>query len=198
MGAFDGHIEVGGLSCRRFSGEAEAALLFAAGRMAAARACLDESLERNVSDPRAWTLLFDLHRALGEREAFEAMLAAFREVFPRAPVPAWESTAIPAGSGVVALSGVLACAADLQPLRAAHRARIVALDLGRLARIDFAMLPAFCAELHALAAGGRRVILANVCELHEIVLRELGLPAGLALLPRRAAAATPAEMALAA
>ena len=198
MGAFDENIEVGGLSCRRFSGEAEAALLFAAGRVGAARACLDEVLEGNVSDPRAWTLLFDLHRALGEREPFDAMLAAFREVFPRAPLPSWESPPIPGGPGVVVLSGVLACAADLQPLRMAHRSRIVAVDLGRLARSAFAVIPASCAELHSLVAGGRRIILANVCELHEIVLREVGLPATLTVLPRRAAAAAHTDLALAA
>lgn len=196
MRAAGDSIEMAGLSCRRVGGAGEAALLFAAGHVAAARACLDEVLERNVSDPRAWTLLFDLHRVLHERERFDAMLAAYREVFPQAPVPAWESPAIPSGSAAIALHGVLACPADLRPLQSLHGARIVAIDCGRLERLDFALAPMFCSTLRQAVAAGKRIILANVCDLHEALLAEVGLPAGLTLLPRRAAAT--ASLALAA
>lgn len=191
-------IELGGLSCRRLHGCVEAALLFAAGRVADCRSCLGEMLEANPSDPRPWAMRFDLHRALGEQAQFDSLLECFRERFPAAPLPSWSGAAIPAGAGVIALTGVLARPSDLAPMLAAGAARIVAIDLGRLERLDYALAPLFCASLRALAARGKRILLANVCELHGVLLREIGLPDAIAVLPRRTAAEAEERMALAA
>lgn len=198
MGAPEDVIDLGGLSCRSLHGPLEAALLFAAGKVQAARACLEEVLERGISDPRAWTMLFDLHRVLGERAQFDVLLDSYRQLFPGAPVPSWSNAGMPAGTGVIPLCGVLARSSDLEPLRAAHRARIVAIDLGCLERLDFTLAPVFCALVRMLVSRGKRIILANVCELHVALLREMGLPESITVLPRRALAAPGPGLALAA
>ena len=198
MDAATGPIVVGGLESRRFSGALEGALLFAAGHAAAARACLDDLLQENVSDPRAWTPLLDIHRLLGERDCFDALMSSYREVFPRAPAPSWDCGPIPRGPGVITLCGVLARSADLQALQVPHGHHIVAIDLGRLERLAFGLTPVFCSALHRAAAMGKRVILANVCELHELLLREVGLPPQVTVLPQRPAAAYEGSVAAAA
>ena len=170
-------------------GAVEASILFAAGFVEGARACLAELRDRDIGAPRAWTLIFDLHRALGERSAFVELLEQFGAIFPDVAQPCWASPGIP-GGGVVALEGRISSAADLDPVRNVAKSRIVVLDFGRLSRIDFTVAPELCALLRVYVDRSVRVILANVSELHELLLRETGLPTELTLLPRRTAAPT--------
>jgi ABC-type transporter Mla MlaB component len=84
------------------------------------------------------------------------------------------------------LEGVLASMRDVRPLvEAAKSRRTIGVDFSRVERIDFGFAPALCALLRGWGMQGRRVILANIAELHAELLQCVGLGAHVALLRRR-------------
>jgi hypothetical protein len=184
----------------RVEGLDEAAILFSAGCERAACALLAAWCEERPESQGAWTMHFDALRALGDRPAFEDLLPRYGAQFPAAAAPTWSTPPLPAGAGMVRLEGVIESAANLQAVAALAPSRsILALDLGDVLRIDFAFAPLFCAAMRSLVRQSRRVILANVAELHARLLAVSGLPGEVVVLPRRAAlasqaAAEPARM----
>ena len=178
----------------RLEGLDEAAILFSAGHGAAARAVLETLCDQGMTVLSPWTMLFDVLRAHGERDDFEALLPRFGKLFPQSSVPTWSTPPLAAAASTLRLGSVLEGASDLEPLVARARThRVLAVDLGDVLRIDFAFAPVLCATLRQMVIyQSRKVILANVAELHGRVLAIAGLPPEVVVLPRRAALATPA------
>ena len=110
----------------------EAALLYAHGRSVEAADLLQQTLVAGGTDPtgiEVWAMLFDLFRAEGDWQGFEALTGRFQQAFGRA-APQWISDEEiaglppdlrPGGSAYFELSGVLDT--RLAPALAALRAR---------------------------------------------------------------------------
>lgn len=176
-------------SCEALADLPEAAVLFAAGLTDAARACLEQSIARMPSEPRAWTMLFELHQALDDRAAFDSLAERYARARPGAPVPPWVQAPCHAHAEMIRMSGVLADEAVVMELLAqGRRRRVVALDVADVTRIDYGLAPKFCGALRLLSLQSKRVILANVGELHHQLLALMGLPSSIALISRRASA----------
>lgn len=171
----------------RFETTGEAALLHAAGFTRGALAMLCRECDRHgaAAGPKAWTMLFEACHLLGERAEFDRLCAAYHERFG-ASAPPWGYAPAIAVPGMARLEGVLASMRDVRPLvEAAKSRRTIAVDFSRVERIDFGFAPALCALLRGWGMQGRRVILANIAELHAELLQCVGLGAHVALLRRR-------------
>lgn len=124
-----------------------AALLFASGQAAAARALLEQGVSSDHDtgqSPLAWLALFDLLQRAGDRAAFDQYALSYSVQFERS-APMWEEnnapkSAGPAPAGYVAISGKLT--ADSKPqvegLRRAVAKRVAhaRLDLGAVVGFD--------------------------------------------------------------
>ncbi|HZZ91882.1 MAG TPA: hypothetical protein VFE23_04925 [Usitatibacter sp.] len=185
-GAPDARIDLPHLTCVPMVGLAEAALLFSASHVEAARRALEDACRRYPGETRAWAMRFDLHRALGEREAFEALRAPYGGACPAGPAPVWRTAAVGAGE-TTRLRGVLKGGTEYEELREELRSRrVVVLDFEDVTRIDFAFAPILCRDLRFLALPSRRVIVANAGELHGELLAAVSLHRDVTVLPRRA------------
>lgn len=176
-------------SCEPLVGLPEAAVLFAAGRAEAARACLEHALLRVPCEPLAWAMLFELHRALDDRASFDSLAERHARARPGTPAPSWVFAPSHAETDMIRLSGVLAHESVIGEILAQSRTRrVVALDVGEVTRIDYALAPKLCEALRVLSLQSKRVILANLGELHHQLLALMGLPPSIALIARRVAA----------
>lgn len=122
-----------------------AAILYANGQDAAARATLESSIQGN-GEPGAvklWAMLFDLLRLKGERAAFDALGLEFARVCELSP-PSWDLEPVVsnqvqrAAAGSVVLQGVMAGDDPVFDglLLALSEGQNRSLDLGRLAGLD--------------------------------------------------------------
>lgn len=154
----------------------EAAVLFAAGFVEPAMDQLVATIRREPGDRRPWLMLLDLYRVTARRSAFELVAARYARTF-QAAAPSWEIPRPSDSSGTVALEGGLSRAADLDPLHKGAAARkIVVVDMGGVERLHYAFAAAFVAALRNMKAGGKRVILIHVAEIHATLLEMFGAP----------------------
>jgi len=135
-----------------------AALLFASGQAAPARASLEQGVVNDHDaklSPLAWLSLFDLLQRAGDRNAFEQFSLQYVVQFERS-APSWEESggrpqaAKAAQGGYVAITGKLsgASAAQVDGLRRA-------IDKGMtLARVDLTQVAGFDDEGARLLAAG--------------------------------------------
>jgi anti-anti-sigma regulatory factor len=157
-----------------FDPPTEAAILYAAGFAPAAAALLEGECRRDGGDAATWLMRLELHRAAGQRDAFEATAARYLERFGE-PAPAWEPPAPLALAGSVRLEGVVDSMAKLAALvEAAQSARTVIVDVGQVERFDFHFAPVLCALFRTWGLQSKGVILANIGELHARLLAAMG------------------------
>jgi hypothetical protein len=174
------------VTCEALVGLPEAAILFAAGRDQAARACLEQSLSLAPSEPRAWAMLFELHHALDDRCSFDSLAVRHAGMRPGIPVPPWGSPPSRVHAGMIRMSGVLKDEAVISELLTQGKTRrVVALDFAEVTRIDYELAPRLCGALRLLNMQSKRVILANLGELQLELLALMGLPAQVSLIARR-------------
>jgi len=167
----------------------EAAVLFAAKFDQAAEELLRErvALGGERSERVAWVMLLEIFHALGRRAEFEALAHRYRTAFGASSRPAWGFPAQVSAPGTFQLKGTLATSGDLAGLVAHARSRAtVAIDMGHVDRIDFAFAASFCELLRVFRIQGKRVILANIAEVHAALLESLDTGQHLVLLRRKA------------
>ncbi|MFZ9334955.1 MAG: STAS domain-containing protein [Burkholderiaceae bacterium] len=154
-----------------------AAILFANGDRAAAQTGLQAAIAPGAPcarDDSAWLALFDLHRAVGQRKAFDALSAQYRAILRKSP-PSWvdlveQAAATEAASPAQpALSGTLR--GDISAMLQALDAQLpasgpIVVSCSTLQRMDF--IAAGCLLNWALAhkAAGRELSLIDV---HRLV-----------------------------
>jgi anti-anti-sigma regulatory factor len=153
--------------------------------------------EKAAGDARPyWTLLFELYILEGKAQAFEELALEYAVAFEVSP-PNWEvyvntvaaASAKPApavalksapapGAMGFELKGVLseASANQIAELNAYAAARAeVAVDMGKVLRIEFAFTPTLFDAVKAIQLAGKRVILANLNEVNAALLEALGV-----------------------
>ena len=125
-----------------------AALMYASGQAAQARAVLDDGIVNDADakqSPLAWLALFDLLQRAHDRAAFDQLALQYVVQFERS-APAWEegdgpgaAPAKPSPAGYVAITGQLTggVASPLEGLRRAIDKRVAH------ARVDFSQLTGF-------------------------------------------------------
>ena len=142
-----------------------------------------------------WTLLFELYILQGKAQPFEDLGLEYAMAFEMSP-PNWEvyvnavaeqaKSAAPAAAAAArgapeagfGLKGVLSAASANQVAElAAHAASQteVAVDMGRVLRIDFSYTAAFFDVIKAIQLAGKRVILTDINELNAALLEALGV-----------------------
>ena len=162
----------------------EAAVLFAAKFAGAAERLLRSHLEGQPDDPVAWMMLLELLHFTGKRQEFDESAQAFSTAFGR-PAPAWGFPEPVRSSGTFELVGTIAANANLEGLVPHARARsTVAIDMSRVVRIEFAFAATLREALRLFHHQGKRVILANIAEIHAALLESLGPMDYLVLLRR--------------
>ena len=156
----------------------EAAILHSAGFSEPAIALL-EAYIASVPARGASLVLLDLYFATGKQAEFERTVMTYLGAFPQEPAPRWGTPAAVASVGTLQLEGVLDASTDcLARLREyAGSRRAFALDMSQVSRIAFPFLGEFAAALRAFNQQGRRVILANISELHTVLLQAVGVQA---------------------
>lgn len=170
----------------------EVAILYANGDTATARLLLADAVAAHApgsADRTAWWMLFDLHHASGDQQAFDDLAIDYLGTFETSP-PSWRPAIADAPGGVVptaALSGVLdgASAAQIGRIGAAAegvdgRAPMLRLDFSRVAAVE----PEGCALLHdalrsvqrdrELVLAGAEELLAQVAALLDVGRRDGG------------------------
>ena len=142
-----------------------------------------------------WLLLFELLIVQGKTEEFEDLGLEFAVAFEMSP-PIWEvyvntvaaeaskagapkpAAAAQAPEAGYALKGVLSPASSNQMAELNNYASSrteVALDMGKVLRIEFAFTASFFDTVKAIQLAGKRVILANLNELNAALLEALGV-----------------------
>jgi len=172
----------------RFETSAEAAVLFAAGFRDPALQMLRRECEHlgKAAGPKAWTMLFEACHLLGERAEFDRLAARYRECFGAASAPRWGYAAAVEAPGTARLEGTIASMENLNELLVAAKSRkTVAIDFSRVERIEYAFAPTLCALFRTYGLQGKRIILANIAELHAELLHSVGIGPHVALLRRR-------------
>jgi ABC-type transporter Mla MlaB component len=158
----------------------EAAVLFAAGRDAEARALLERLVDTAPTgqDVRLWSQLFALYRTAGDWHAFDALAGRFAQRFAR-PAPVWLGAEAPAhlpiglqpgGDAYVPVSGALDARARtrLEDARArALRHAAIHLDLTRVDGVDAEGCAALSGLIRFLAANGNALLLTGTQALLE-------------------------------
>jgi ABC-type transporter Mla MlaB component len=140
-----------------------AALLYASGQAAQARALLEQGVATDHDaklSPLAWLSLFDLMQRAGDRNAYDQLSLQYVVQFERS-APAWEDSGKPSAAkapgGYIAITGKLggASAAQIDGLRRAIEKGVTH------ARVDLAQVAGYDDEgaamlAHALAAARKR------------------------------------------
>jgi hypothetical protein len=167
-----------GIAAEEVGGCRQAAILFAAGFTEAARALLAEQVSGapRDADRRAFLMLLELDQVAQQRARYDEVAQRYADVFDE-PAPAlWDEAAPIQAMGALALEGVLSGTGEsLARLAAYAESRsTVALDAGRLQKIEFECLAALTRLLSGLAAGGKRIIFGNVSELQATLLETAG------------------------
>ncbi len=157
----------------------EAAMLFANGREADARALLESGIKLSLGSgaESVWALLFDIYLLGDKRDAFEALALEYVVRFEKSP-PSWTPLAAPphvgapAGPAVVALSGKLS-AAILPQLEQVRRMSVrsprVQVDLARLMDADEAGCNLLLTLLKELARAGKEIKLPGAAHLSSLL-----------------------------
>ena len=155
-----------------------------------------------------WLLMFELMILLGRMDDFEALGLEFAVAFEMSP-PNWEvyvnSIAAETAKGAAAakagasagtpppeagysLKGVLAPASTNQISELNNYASSrteVALDMGKVLRIEFSFTATFFDTVKAIQLAGKRVILTNLNELNAALLEAMGVNRYAILVRRR-------------
>ncbi|MCX9155372.1 STAS domain-containing protein [Niveibacterium sp. 24ML] len=167
-----GKIQVDELSDADHPAVEEAAILFANASDDVAAAVLEAALDGGAEgNDTLWSMLFDLYRVVGQREAFEQRGVAYAEQFGRSP-PIWaEEDTAPAtkiasrdATPSVALTGTLGAAAKAQfdqISRIAIKAGKLRIDLGKLRGADEAGCEVLVSGLKALRQARVQVTILN-------------------------------------
>lgn len=173
-------------------------MLFSANFAEAAIDALLEYIRHDAakSDPQPWLMLLDLNNVTDRRNAFELIAERYAQTFPDARVPHWGVPAPVEAANTIAFKGVLTKPEDLGDLykRACER-KILAIDMGGVERIAYSYAGAFVETLKALTAGGKRVMLVNVAEVHATLLEIFGAHRHAVLIRRKGNAAEAALLA---
>ena len=93
--------------------------------------------------------------------------------------------ALPASSNTIQLKGVLGEPELSDLMSQARQRRVVVLDFSEVTRIAFAAAPALCSGLRLMTLQNKRVIIANIAELHSCLLKAIGLHPEVVVLARR-------------
>ena len=181
----DARVDLPHLTCEPVLGVSELAVLYAAGHHEATRRALEQLCEASQGDGVPWIMLLELHRALGDQERFNATLAGHRARFPNAAEPLWCMPPLPPSSNTMQLNGVFSEPELEAVMSHAQVRRVVVLDFSDVARIAFSVAPAFCSALRLMTLQNKRVIIANIAELHSCLLRTIGLHSAVAVLARQ-------------
>jgi ABC-type transporter Mla MlaB component len=174
----------------------EAAVLYAAGFRHPAMQMLRRECEHLGAEagPKAWAMLFEACHLLGERAEFDRLCEVYRGSFRCARAPRWGYAAAVHAPGTVRLEGTLASMDDLRPLvESAKGKSTIAIDFSRVERIDFTFAPVLCALLRTYGMQSKRIILANIAELHAELVQSMGTGSHVALMRRRILEADPAR-----
>ena len=155
----------------------EASVLYSAGYAAGAEEVLRAHVEApGAPDHAAIVMLLELLFRLGKRFEFDEMARRYAAAFDLPAKPAWGLPARVSGADTFELEGTLGKAEHLAGLLPHARGRTtVAIDMSHVERIDYAFTPAFCEALRLLHLQGKRVILANIAELHAALLESFDL-----------------------
>ncbi|HUL95804.1 MAG TPA: hypothetical protein VLT89_07320 [Usitatibacter sp.] len=163
--------------------------------------------ERPADEQKSyWLLLFELLILQGRMDDFEALGLEFAVAYEMSP-PNWEvyvnaiaaesakgapgakpAAGTPAPEAGYALKGVLsqASANQIAELNNYASARTeVAVDMGKVLRIEFSFTSAFFDVVKAIQLAGKRVILTNLNELNAALLEALGVNRYAILVRRR-------------
>ncbi len=153
-----------------------------------------------------WLLLFELFVIQGKSEPFEELGLEYAVAFEISP-PNWEvyvnsvaeaasrapaapaAAPPPAAAAGFAMKGVISTASQNQFADlAAHAASgtEVAVDMGKVLRIDFAACAQFFEVVKAIQLAGKRVILSNLSELNAALLEAFGFNRHAILIRRKA------------
>jgi len=176
------NIEVVSASSELAAAVEEAAILYANGQAAEAKRSLARAVRKENLAPaaeRLWLMLLDLHRELGEREAFAERASEYARRFeceaPQFDVdlepPALESLAAPREivGNVTAFFGVISEVS-------ADRTRIQ-VDCSNLKRVDFVSAAALLNLAADLIRDGKRLELDNVNQLVAALFEVMGISA---------------------
>jgi hypothetical protein len=180
----------------RLETTAEAAVLYAAGFGHPAMQMLRRECEHlgAAAGTKAWAMLFEACHLLDERAEFDRLREVYRNRCARETAPDWGYAAAVDVPGTARLAGTLASMDDLRPLVAAAKGRsTIAVDFSRVERIDFTFAPSFCVLLRAYGMQSKRIILANIAELHAELLQSVGTGTHVALMRRRLLEGDPAR-----
>lgn len=172
----------------RFEMTGEAAVLYAAGFRHPAMQMLRRECEHlgAAAGTKAWTMLFEACHLLDERAEFDRLCDVYRKRFERTDSPRWGYAPAVEAPGSARLDGTLASMQDVRELvESAKPRKTVAIDFSRVERIDFAFAPALCALFRSYCMQGKRIILANIAELHAEFLHSVGIGPQVALMRRR-------------
>jgi ABC-type transporter Mla MlaB component len=176
---------------------AEAAVLFAASFADAAIALLEPQTElpASVANGTAWRMLLEMYHLKGMRSEFDSLAARYRRAFDVATAPSWGYPAAVNAPGMFSLKGVIASSRDLEELVEHGRSCMtVAIDMSEVQRIDFGYAIGFCEVLRFFHSQRKRVILANIGELHAALLETLGMNHDVVVLRRNATRRLSAEV----
>jgi len=158
-------------------------VLFSARFAAAAERLLCEHISTaGPADHAAWVTLLEILHRVGKREDFEALARRYAATFALPAAPAWGYPPRVAAPGAFVLEGSISSGEQLEDLvRHGATRTTCAVDMSRVDRIDFAFTPRLAEALRAMHQQGKRVILANIAELHAGLLESFGVEHALLL-----------------
>lgn len=180
------HLDVSELAAGLPAATREAALLYAGGDTAGARAVLEAALARDSGTRRDWLVLMDLERLQGRWRAYETLAARYRMRFGEDPPIERErkqrEAAFPeelraGGSGCVSLGGDLtgsAMAAMVAIREAATRHTVIHLDVSRVETLDSVGCRFLHSALTDLVAAGNGIVITGGESLARRLQRLLG------------------------
>lgn len=154
----------------------EAAVLFSARFTDAAEHLLCEHIARaGHTDHAAWVTLLEILYRVDKRAEFDALARQYSAIFGPPP-PAWGYPERVAAPGTFVLEGSVSSREQLEDLLRHGRSRnTCAIDMSHVDRIDFAFTSQLAETLRVLHQQGKRVILANIAELHAGLLESFGV-----------------------
>ena len=175
-------IEVVSASSELAAAVEEAAILYANGQTAEAKRSLSRAVQKENLAPaaeRLWLMLLDLHRELGEREAFERRALEYASRFECEPPPFDVDPAPPAVDSLAAPREIIGHAKAFLGVIAevgASRTR-VQVDCSGLKRVDFVSAAALLNLAADLIRDGKRLELDNVNQLVAALFEVMGVSA---------------------
>jgi len=176
------NIEVVSASSELAAAVEEAAILYANAQSAEAKRSLARAVKRENLAPaaeRLWLMLLDLHRVLGEREAFGKRAHEYASRFECEPPPFDLELAPPAVDSLAAPREIVAQSkAFLGVIAEAGASRTrVEVDCSSLKRVDFVSAAALLNLAADLIRNGGRLELENVNQLVAALFEVMGVSA---------------------